>query len=119
MSEEQVVKLVNEAAAILAALGLPRRQQNERSAMCLLSLLDMRPGRTWADALSPLMGITPIIEWAREHLGKKWAPNSREGIRKSTIHHFVEAGLILYNPDEASRPDNSPLAAYQIEPLAV
>lgn len=119
MSEEQVAKLVSDAAAILAALGLPKEQQNERSCLCLLSLLDLRPGKDWADALSPLMGITPIMEWAREHCGKVWAPNTRETIRRRTMHQFVDAGLTLYNPDEPTRPVNSPRAVYQIEPSAL
>lgn len=119
MSEEQVTKLVNEAAIVLTALGLPREQQNERSSICLLSLLDLRPGKTWADALSPLMGITPIMDWARAHCGKVWAPNTRETIRRRTMHQFVDAGLALYNPDEPTRAVNSPRAVYQIEPSAL
>lgn len=119
MSEDQVAKLVREAGAILAALGLPREQQNERSSICLLSILDLRPGRTWAEATAPLMGITPIMDWAREHCGKEWAPNTRETIRRRTMHQFVDAGLALYNPDEPTRPVNSPRAVYQIEPSAL
>ncbi|MCA1442683.1 hypothetical protein I6F07_21160 [Ensifer sp. IC4062] len=119
MSEEQVAKLTNEAATILAALGLPREQQNGRSSICLLAILDLQPGKTWKDATSPLMGITPIMEWAREHCGKDWAPNTRETIRRRTMHQFVDAGLVLYNPDEPTRPVNSPRAVYQIEPSAL
>lgn len=119
MSENRASKLVNQAAGILAALGLPKEQQNERSSICLLSILDLRPGSSWADATAPLMGITPIMEWAREHCGKEWAPNTRETIRRRTMHQFVDAGLALYNPDEPTRPVNSPRAVYQIEPSAL
>lgn len=115
MSPEQVAKLVNEAAVILASLGFPKEQQNERSSICLLAILDLRPGKTWADAGSPLMGITPIMDWAREHCGKEWAPNTRETIRRRTMHQFVDAGLALYNPDDPKRAVNSPRAVYQIE----
>lgn len=52
---------------IIISLGLPRAQQNERSALCLLALLNLTPGMAWADAQSPLVGITPIMDWAREH----------------------------------------------------
>ncbi len=119
MREEQVAKLVHEAGVILTALGLPKEQRNERSAICLLALLDLRPNKTWADALSPLMGITPIIDWARECFGKEWKPNTREGIRRRTMHQFMAAGLVLYNPDKPNRPPNSPDAVYQIEPSAL
>jgi BsuBI/PstI restriction endonuclease len=107
------------AKKILLSLGLPREQQNERSAFCLLALLDLRPGRTWAQAQNPLMGITPIMDWIREHHEKKYAPNTRETFRRHSMHQFVDAGIALYNPDKPDRPVNSPAAVYQIEPAAL
>jgi hypothetical protein len=65
------------------------------------------------------MGITPIMDWAREHFDKQYAPNTRETIRRQTMHQFVEAGIALYNPDEPTRPVNSPKAVYQIEPTCL
>lgn len=62
------------------------------------------------------MGITPIMDWAHEHYGKKYAPNTRETFRRQTMHQFVQAGIALYNPDDPRRPVNSPRAVYQIEP---
>jgi hypothetical protein len=110
---------VDSALQILADLGLPRAQHNERSALTLLALIDLRPNRTWSEAAAPFMGITPIMSWIREHYGKKYAPNSRETFRKETIHQFVQAGFALYNPDKPSRPVNSPQAVYQISPSAL
>lgn len=108
---------LQETLAILAELGMPRAQLNERSALCLLALLDLSPEKEWEEASAPLMGITPIMEWAREHYAKEYAPNTRETFRRQTMHQFVEAGMALYNPDDPSRPVNSPHAVYQIEPL--
>ena len=68
---------------------------------------------------NPLMGITPIMDWAREHYAKDYAPNTRETVRRQTMHQFVDAGLALYNPDKPDRPVNSPKAVYQIEPVAL
>lgn len=110
---------IDTALQILADLGLPRGQRNERSAVTLLALLDLRPGRKWESATSPLMGITPIMDWAREHYGKEYAPNTRETFRRQTIHQFVQAGLALYNPDDPARSVNSPRAVYQISPVAL
>lgn len=104
---------------IIVSLGLPRAQQNERSALCLLALLNLTPGKAWADAENPLVGITPIMDWAREHYGKEYAPNTRETIRRQSMHQFCDAGLALYNPDKPDRPVNSPKAVYQIEPAAL
>src|SRR5690348_15071521 len=107
---------LDDARKILISLGLPRGQQNERSALCLLALLDLRPRRKWAAAKSPLMGITPIMDWIRKHYKKAYAPNTRETVRRQTMHQFVEAGIAVYNPDKPERPVNSPAAVYQIEP---
>lgn len=110
---------IENALKILASLGLPRAQQNERSALCLLALLDLRPGRKWSEAQDPLIGITPIMDWVRKHYKKKYAPNTRETVRRQTMHQFVDAGIACYNPDKPDRPVNSPAAVYQIEPKAL
>jgi len=104
---------------VIISLGLPRAQQNERSALSLLALLNLTPGKAWADAENPLVGITPIMDWAREHYGKEYAPNTRETFRRQTMHQFCDAGVALYNPDKPDRPVNSPKAVYQIEPAAL
>jgi hypothetical protein len=54
---------LDEAYQILISLGLPRGQHNERSALCLLALLNLTPKKTWAQAENPLVGITPIMDW--------------------------------------------------------
>ena len=113
MAENDKIK---DALLILASLGLPRPQRNERSALCLLALLDLTPQKTWAQAGNPLIGITPMMEFSREHYGKGYAPNTRETFRRQTIHQFVQAGIALYNPDRPDRPVNSPKAVYQISP---
>ena len=57
---------------------MPRGQLNERSALTLLALLDLKPAGAWNDLKRPLMGITPIMEYCREHYGREYAPNTRE-----------------------------------------
>lgn len=106
---------IEDAISILIALGMPRAQQNERSGLSLLALLNLSPEKNWDQAEAPLMGITPIMDWARKHYNKDYAPNTRETVRRQTMHQFVDAGLALYNPDKPDRPVNSPKAVYQIE----
>jgi len=105
---------IDDALAILRALGMPRGQQNDRSALTLLALLDLKPSGLWSELKRPLMGITPIMDYTREHYGREYAPNTRETFRRQTMHQFVEAGIALYNPDDPARPVNSPNACYQI-----
>lgn len=107
---------IEAALRILTSLGLPQAQQNERSALCLLALIDLAPNKRWKEAGNPLIGITPIMDWVRKHYAKDYAPNSRETIRRHTMHQFVDAGIALYNPDAPGRAVNSPKAVYQIEP---
>ena len=112
-------KQIEAALQGLASLDFPRAQQNERSALCLLALLNLTPDKPWIMVENPLMGITPIMDWAREYYKKDYAPNTRETVRRQTMHQFVNAGLVLYNPDKPDRPVNSPKAVYQIEPAAL
>ena len=110
---------IREALGVLEILDFPRQQQNERSALTLLSLLNLKPADAWESASAPLIGITPMMEFFAVHYGKKYAPNTRETVRRQTVHQFVQAGMIVPNPDIPSRPTNSPKAVYQIEPSAL
>jgi len=49
---------------------------------------------------------------------KRYAPNSRETIRRFTMHQFVEAGLAVMNPDNPERAVNSPKWCYQVTDAA-
>jgi len=105
---------ISEALQILTLLGLPKAQQNERSALTLLALLDLTPENSWTMIKNPQIGVTPIMDWCAENYGKQYAPNSRETFRRFTLHQFVDAGIVQYNPDQPDRPVNSPHACYQV-----
>lgn len=109
-------KRLQEVLSILVDLGMPRSQQNDRTAYCLLALLNLPPRKSWVDCEAPLVGITPIMEWTKKYFGVDYAPNTRETFRRQSMHQFVQAGVCLYNPDKPDRPVNSPHAVYQIEP---
>lgn len=110
---------IEEALAVLRALDMPREQLNERSALSLLALVDLKPDEAWSDAAAPLRGITPMMNFFAEHYGRTYKPNTRETVRRQTVHQFVDAGLLLYNPDDPDRAVNSPKAVYQIEQSAL
>src|SRR5262245_57878587 len=111
----RIKKRVDEALAILRDRGLPRAQQNERSALTLLAMLDLTPDTPWSAAGNPLRGITPMMEFFAIYYGKLYKPNTRETVRRQTVHQFLDAGMIIANPDEPERPINSPKAVYQVE----
>ena len=118
-TDNQTEKRIVEAIDILGQFGLPRAQINERTAYCLLALLNITPDKAWGEAGSPLVGITPMMDFAREYYGKDYAPNTRETFRRFSMHQMVQAGIALYNPDMPDRPTNSPKAVYQISPAAL
>ncbi|WP_199316007.1 hypothetical protein [Tolypothrix sp. FACHB-123] len=80
-----------------------------------LALLDLKQNNPWSAAASPLMGITPMMEFMAQHYGKTYKPNTRETVRRQTVHQFLDAALIITNPDAPERPINSPKTVYQIE----
>ncbi|MBN2315354.1 MAG: hypothetical protein JXM79_15605 [Sedimentisphaerales bacterium] len=116
---KKIEQKIAEALYVLEVLGFPRRQLNERSTLTLLSLLDLKPEDDWENASDPLMGITPMMEFFAAHYNKQYAPNTRETVRRQTIHQFVQAAFVLPNPDKPSRPTNSPKAVYQIQTSAL
>lgn len=110
---------VVEAIDALTQLGFPRQQLNERSGLVLLALLDLTPRKPWSEATAPLRGVTPMMDHMAEHYGKRYAPNSRETVRRQTVHQFLQGGLILQNPDQPDRPVNSGKTTYQINSFAL
>lgn len=107
---------LDQALEIITLLGMPKSQQNERSALTFLALVNLRPEGSWQELEKPLVGVTPIMDWCRDIYGKEYAPNTRETFRRQTLHQFIDGGLVLYNPDKPNRAVNSPKACYQIAP---
>lgn len=112
-------KKLGEAMEILASLGFSQRQRNEVAGYTLLALLDLSPAKGWQEVAAPLRGITPVIGFIATNYKVRYAPNTRETIRDEAVKYFVEAGLLLRNPDHPERPVNSGKTVYQIEPRAL
>lgn len=115
---DQIAQRISEARWILSELGFPPAQSNERSALAFLALLDLRPDTPWTTAITPLRGITEMMKFMSVHYGKDYAPNTRETVRRQTIHQFCAAGLTARNPDDPDRPTNSGKTVYQVNSLA-
>jgi hypothetical protein len=110
---------LRDAMEILRTLGFTTRQSNEVAGYSLLALLNLKPSQSWSEAAEPLLGITPIINFVAEAYGVRYAPNTRETIRDEAVKYFVEAGMLIRNPDDPSRPTNSGKTVYQTEPNAL
>lgn len=105
---------VEDARIVLETLGMDAERSNERSALVLLALLRLTPAESWAEAANPMLGTRAIMDFIRDEYGKDYAPNTRETVRRFTLHQFVEAQLVVQNPDEPQRPVNSPKWNYQV-----
>lgn len=105
---------IKEGIDILKNMGLPRAQQNERSSLTLLALLDLRKNVPWSKSKKRIIRIHDILMFIQKAYGKKYAENTRETIRRQTLHQFEQAGIVVRNPDDPSRPTNSPNTVYTI-----
>jgi adenine-specific DNA-methyltransferase len=110
---------VQEARDLLRALNFDAERSNERSALVLLALLKLRPNQPWAEASSPLLRTVEIMDFIRQYYERDYKPNTRETIRRQTLHQFADVGLVVQNPDQPDRPINSPRWCYQINPSAL
>lgn len=90
---------INEGIEILEAMGLPRAQQNERSSLTLLALLDLRKNTPWSKSRKRIIRIHDILMFIQKAYRKKYAENTRETIRRQTLHQFEQAGIVARNPD--------------------
>lgn len=114
MTTQQIDARIAQARDILDQLEFDGERKNERSALVLLALLGMTPATPWGEASNPMLRTLEIMAWIREHYQKPYAPNSRETIRRFTLHQFSNAQLITQNPDQPDRPINSPKWCYQL-----
>jgi hypothetical protein len=112
-SKEQVAKL-EEAKALLVALGLPNAQCNDRSGWVLLALANVIPSDDWQSASAPLLPTVSIMEFIRNEYGMDYKPNSRETIRRKTLHQFEQARMVDRNRDNPARATNSKDNNYSI-----
>ncbi|HSA16083.1 MAG TPA: BsuBI/PstI family type II restriction endonuclease, partial [Spirochaetota bacterium] len=107
---------IEEAKEILKALGLPVRQQNDRSALTLLALCNLKEDQKWKSARQVSMSVVGnrdnpryegIMRFIALHYKRRYAENSRETFRRQTLHQFVQAGIASHNPENPDLPTNS------------
>jgi adenine-specific DNA-methyltransferase len=105
---------IKEGLDILIKVGVPREQQNERSSLTLLAILDLKKNSPWAGAKKRIIRIHDILVFIQKNYNKKYAENTRETIRRQTLHQFEQAGIVERNSDDHLRPTNSPNTVYNI-----
>lgn len=110
---------IGEASRILAMFDFDVERSNERSALVLLALLNLRPGEAWTHATNAMYGTRAIMDHIRDAWGKDYAANSRETIRRFTLHQLADVGFVQQNADKPDRPVNSPKWNYRVSDAAL
>lgn len=114
MSKE---KKLEEARALLKALGMPKKQYNNRSSWILLALAGIAPNSQWSEAHIRSLPIVDIMAFVRKHY-RDYAPNTRESFRRFTLHQFEQARIVDRNRDDLGRSTNSKDNRYSLtEPV--
>ena len=105
---------IEQAQGILETIGLPTAQQNEISALTLLVLAQLSERSAWKDATNPMFRIHDILIEIKQKYGREYAENSRETVRRKVLHQFEQAGIVIRNADDPTRPTNSGLTNYML-----
>ncbi|PDY52290.1 hypothetical protein CON61_15895 [Bacillus toyonensis] len=86
-------------------------------AICVLALSDTKTRENLIkgkNCLADGARITDILRYAENDLGKSYAENTRETIRKHSLKYLVDNEMVLVNADDANRPTNSGLTNYTL-----
>lgn len=120
---------IDEARKILEAFGFDKVRTNTRSAFILLALLKVERDSDWSDAINPMLTVDGIRLWMNEKYEEEviannprktvYKPNSRETLRRQTLHQFRDAGFVIYNDDDPGRVPNSSHNNYRVNPAAL
>jgi adenine-specific DNA-methyltransferase len=110
---------IEQAQEILETLGLPSAQQNEISALTLLTLAQLSEDTPWKNAKAENLRVHDILGEIKRRYGREYAENSRETIRRRVLHQFEQAGIVIRNVDDPERPTNSGLNNYVLSDLVL
>lgn len=114
MTEETIHQKINQACNLLKRMGLPKEQTNERGALVLLALSRVLTTETWDCSTDRMYTTRQIMDFISSEYGVDYKPNTRETIRRFTLHQFEQARIVERNFDDPTRPTNSPKNNYKI-----
>ena len=101
---------VEEAKEILNALGMGKVTVS--TPYCLLSLAGIKKGDDWSTATSSWQTVRNQMDFMSKFYRKRYAPNSRESIRKQSLHSLRTGAIIEDNTDKEAT--NSQKYAYRL-----
>lgn len=110
----EVHQNIQAAQEILIELNLPKTQTNERAALTLLALAEIGKNESFTNAKARLHRTKDLMDFMRIEYGKDYKANTREAIRRQTLHQFMQYYLVTKNRDDLERATNSGLTNYSL-----
>ena len=118
---------ISEARKILQAIGLPLGEGNlktelrqDRLALTLLAVADIKPSSKWAEAKihgdgnNYALRTRDVIGFWNEFYGLQISPGSYDDVRRKNLIYLVEAGLVLPSVNDPDANTNNPTRRYAI-----
>ncbi|PEK94247.1 BsuBI/PstI family type II restriction endonuclease [Bacillus mycoides] len=102
---------------LLEELAFPQKNITDMTAICILALSNttIRAGLIKEKhCLAEGARITDILQFAENDLGRTYAENTRESIRKHSLKYLIDNGMVLVNADNPNRATNSGLTNYTL-----
>lgn len=100
---------------ILNEIGFPQKNITDITSICVLALYDTKPRSHLIKNYTSLAQgarIRDILDYSRTDLGKNYAENTRETVRKHSLKYLVDSGMVIQNADDPNRVTNSGLNNY-------
>lgn len=101
---------IDDMQKILGQLKVPRKQQNERTALAMLALSGLKEKDKWKDITEEYMRTHDIIVFVNENYERTYKENTRETFRKDSLKPLCDAAIVENN----GAITNSPKTKYRL-----
>lgn len=101
---------IDEMQEILRKLRVPRKQQNERTALTMLALAGLKENSKWKQVTEEYMRTHDILEFVNKYYEKTYKENTRETFRKDSLKPLCDAAILENN----GAITNSPKTRYRL-----
>lgn len=101
---------LEEMKSILEQLKVPRKQQNDRTALTMLALAGLKEKDHWKSVTENYMRPHDIIEYVNAFYDRTYKENTRETFRKDSLKPLCNAAILENN----NAITNSPFTNYRL-----
>lgn len=98
---------ISDMLSVLKQLKIPKKQQNERTALLMLALSGQTPKSKWKDTTEHYYRIHDLRLFINKQYGKTYKENTRETFRKDSLKPLCDAAIIETNGVITNSPKNA------------